>query len=84
MACLKNNAVRQDCEGESKFEAHKAIEQANHLACNMLTQKGLNGKLMWVDLKKGKLKTGGVVTAPNTIERQMQLAQASTHGERFF
>ena len=52
MACLKNDSVRHDSAGDRKFNAHKAIEQANHLACDLLSHKGLNGESLCVDLKE--------------------------------
>ena len=53
MACLKNDSVRHDSAGDQKFDAHKAIKAANHLACSfLLSRKGFNGKSLCVDLKE--------------------------------
>ena len=75
MACLKNDSVRHDSAGDRKFDAHKAIEQANHLACDMLSHKGLNGESLCVDLKE-EAEITRPVTLANTTARSNLLKPA--------
>ena len=82
-SCSSSDKVRHDCEDDLLHSMFQRIEESNHNACALLTEKGLNWDKMKVRLRDIKKSAVKPVTAPYNREHQEVLIRASTYGLRF-
>ncbi len=86
-ACLNDKQVCHEVGDSSPGNAIQIemteMQQANTMACDLLTACGFHGNFLKAELKKKKEVNKSLVTVPNWKERVEVLAKASTHGAIF-
>ena len=87
-ACLKSPKVCHevgDSSPEDKMQILMTeIQNANTIACDLLTVRGFDGSMLRAHLKKKqKIEKRAEVTVPISQERLDALAKAATHGAHF-
>ena len=81
-ACLKDKQVMLSTGGDDDDRTRWSIQNANDLAIHALTQGGYDAQWLKATLET-KCEEERPITQPNTVERQLALANARTHGSRF-
>ncbi len=59
------------------------MQNANTIACNLLTGQGFDGNMLQANLKKNQKVENARVTVPNSQEHLDTLAIAAMHGAHF-
>jgi len=66
--CLASKEVRHNTKDAPMHILHKNIEDANHLACQLLMARGFKGEALKIFLKTASIPFS--ITVPNSKERQ--------------
>ena len=75
--CLQSDKVLHNSEGDPLRQLYKNIEQANHLACDLLSSRGYHS--MKLKLKLRKAIASPPVTLPNSKDMINALINAKYH-----
>ena len=93
--CLENPKVRHDGTDERgpNFDVYQDIQSQNDYAVVQLNTMGYRGDVLRAEFLADKVRarsaesttrTGGGVTVPHTLERQVALSTSNTAGKKFF
>ena len=88
MKCLESDKVRheftEDNDDDNPLaEVYCAMQAHNYFSVAWLNDYGLSGKHMVAKVDRKKEEFDITLTAPNTKERQQQIAKAKSHGQLF-